>query len=374
MAEEEVVEWTVQGHRVRVVSDSRAVPTRLWPAALVAAEILLADPRVARWHVLELGCGVGLLGALPSAILRTASLTLTDRVSSALALRNRCSERVAVAALDWAAPCVPARLDLVVMSDVAYDTTCAPQLARCLQHLLAAHPCAQALWVEGIRDQDDDDVFVAALARSGLVVDDWPYCDGQLPARVFADRRRCRTGLDFIDHRIAVRRVRMATSLEPLHPNHWTRYRAVRLRALADAPDAFCASLAGAQAMSEAEWRGRLEPSDRRVTLVAVDGAADVGLVATCLQDDGCAHVYQMWVAPEARGRGVGRLLLHRALSHAREWGAPAVLLSVFPHNAAAIGLYQSVGFAFIDDDDGATCRPMRVELRVSAPSDSTQE
>ena len=51
-----------------------------------------------------------------------------------------------------------------------------------------------------------------------------------------------------------------------------------------------------------------------------------------------------MWVLPEQRGRGGGRLLIDAALE-ARPPGAHKIELEVFPDNAAAIELYRSVGF-----------------------------
>jgi ribosomal protein S18 acetylase RimI-like enzyme len=51
-----------------------------------------------------------------------------------------------------------------------------------------------------------------------------------------------------------------------------------------------------------------------------------------------------MWVLPDQRGRGGGRLLIDAALE-ARPPDAHKIELEVFPDNAAAIELYRSVGF-----------------------------
>jgi ribosomal protein S18 acetylase RimI-like enzyme len=50
-------------------------------------------------------------------------------------------------------------------------------------------------------------------------------------------------------------------------------------------------------------------------------------------------------VAADERGRGVGRRLMERALAWATRVGIEKVVLSVYPHNDAAIGLYRSFGF-----------------------------
>jgi RimJ/RimL family protein N-acetyltransferase len=52
-----------------------------------------------------------------------------------------------------------------------------------------------------------------------------------------------------------------------------------------------------------------------------------------------------MAVARDWRGRGVGGALLAAAIEWAREHGLHKLSLSVFAHNAGAIGLYRKVGF-----------------------------
>lgn len=52
-----------------------------------------------------------------------------------------------------------------------------------------------------------------------------------------------------------------------------------------------------------------------------------------------------MLVAAGQRRRGVGDALLTAAVAWAREVGAAEVVLHVFPHNAAAIALYDNHGF-----------------------------
>jgi RimJ/RimL family protein N-acetyltransferase len=59
------------------------------------------------------------------------------------------------------------------------------------------------------------------------------------------------------------------------------------------------------------------------------------------------AHELGMSIAPGHRGRGGGGLLLDAILAAARaDEGVHKVALQVWPHNAAAIGLYVSRGFA----------------------------
>jgi len=53
-----------------------------------------------------------------------------------------------------------------------------------------------------------------------------------------------------------------------------------------------------------------------------------------------------MWVAPPARSSGIGRLLIDEVITWAIDSYHSKILLDVGDHNTAAIGLYQSKGFA----------------------------
>jgi hypothetical protein len=94
-------------------------------------------------------------------------------------------------------------------------------------------------------------------------------------------------------------------------PDEWWLYRDLRLRALQDAPDAFGSTYAHECQRADSDWRTRLErgaASLRDLPLVAeVDGAPS-GLAWARLEDEvpAVAHLYQMWVAPERRGRAWG--------------------------------------------------------------------
>lgn len=57
------------------------------------------------------------------------------------------------------------------------------------------------------------------------------------------------------------------------------------------------------------------------------------------------AQILDIAVAPEQRGRGLGRFLMEKAFEVAREKGAELMALEVRESGAAAIGLYHSLGF-----------------------------
>jgi GNAT superfamily N-acetyltransferase len=125
----------------------------------------------------------------------------------------------------------------------------------------------------------------------------------------------------------------------------WRRVRALRLRALADAPDAFGTTLAEDEARPEASWRARLD-DPACATFLAKDEGRDVGVVfAAPFEGRGGAGLFGLWVAPEARGTGVGEALVREVVAWARAAGHGRLALDVGDANAPAIALYARTGF-----------------------------
>ncbi|MFC5460818.1 GNAT family N-acetyltransferase [Massilia niabensis] len=142
----------------------------------------------------------------------------------------------------------------------------------------------------------------------------------------------------------------MTVMVRPLAGSEWPLYRALRLRALADAPAAFGSTLAREQDLKDEDWAWRLglaATSGRDHALVAeVDGAA-VGLAWAKFDanDPQVVNLFQMWVAPEGRGQGVAAALLAEAVAWARSRKARTMQLGVMEGNEGARRLYERAGF-----------------------------
>jgi putative acetyltransferase len=80
------------------------------------------------------------------------------------------------------------------------------------------------------------------------------------------------------------------------------------------------------------------------IILVAEAGGGPVGELGLHLARYGVADM-GMAVAAGWRGRGVGTALLAEAVVRARKAGAHKLALQVWPHNTAAIALYERFGF-----------------------------
>jgi ribosomal protein S18 acetylase RimI-like enzyme len=131
----------------------------------------------------------------------------------------------------------------------------------------------------------------------------------------------------------------------------WQRLRDVRLRALAQDPDAFLETHAEAATFPDERWKERATPDAEGSSFVVErDGRFD-GLVSCFVADDpATVFLVAMWVAPELRGTGVAPGLVERVVEWAREHRAERVCLSVEPDNERAARLYEKCGFGETSD------------------------
>jgi ribosomal protein S18 acetylase RimI-like enzyme len=124
----------------------------------------------------------------------------------------------------------------------------------------------------------------------------------------------------------------------------WEALREVRLRSLADAPEAFATTHAEAMLRLESwwrEWAARTASDDRQAMFLAWDGPEAIG-ISGAYGGPPRFDVVSMWTDPACRGRGVGAALLQAAIAFA---GDAPVFLSVTENNDAARRLYERHGF-----------------------------
>jgi len=134
-------------------------------------------------------------------------------------------------------------------------------------------------------------------------------------------------------------------TIDELEPRDWRDFRDIRVRALGDAPDAFCMTLADAEQESEDMWRGRLSTPDP--ILVVRDAGTPVAMGGGWVPSEQHDRmvVWGMWTAPEARGHGHGRSLITWLLDWASQREITTVELHVTEGNDAARRLYEQCGF-----------------------------
>jgi ribosomal protein S18 acetylase RimI-like enzyme len=127
----------------------------------------------------------------------------------------------------------------------------------------------------------------------------------------------------------------------------WERARDLRLRALADAPEAFARSLEEEERLSESAWRERIAPSDSRVWFIeATDDNEFVGMAVGAVDDPSkTAYLFGMWVEPERRRSGIGKSLVETVIEWGRARGAVHIELEVNELARPAVALYEACGF-----------------------------
>ena len=140
------------------------------------------------------------------------------------------------------------------------------------------------------------------------------------------------------------------TVLHRITPERASHYKAVRLRALLDTPNAFGSTYARESQFTEEEWGKRAANLDgeRAVGYLAFDGDQYCGIVGCFLHegDPLTADLVSMWVAPGYRRLGVGRLLIDAVQSWAADRGVKTLLLMVTSCNQEGMEFYRRLGFS----------------------------
>ena len=127
-------------------------------------------------------------------------------------------------------------------------------------------------------------------------------------------------------------------------PDEWVRWRDMRLNALREAPESFCSSLSEWENQGERRWRDRLV--DVSVNFIARLDGHDAGMVSAMASDQE-VELLSMWVAPFARGRGVGDELVNAVIKWSDSHLGRRLILRVLSGNHRAAALYLRRGFEY---------------------------
>ncbi len=124
----------------------------------------------------------------------------------------------------------------------------------------------------------------------------------------------------------------------------------IRLRALQDNPEAFGSTYEETLQRGKESFRQRLRQPHAETFYTGAFDESLVGIVGF-YRESGAkgqhkGYIISMYVAPEQRGRGIGKALVAEAIAQARTIpGLEQLLLSVVTSNTAARRLYRSLGF-----------------------------
>nr|WP_290367954.1 GNAT family N-acetyltransferase [Cupriavidus taiwanensis] len=142
----------------------------------------------------------------------------------------------------------------------------------------------------------------------------------------------------------------MRMEIRLLTPADAAAFQALRLQGLAEAPEAFAASLEEEQDRPLEAVAGRLAASEGKAVFGAFDGEALAGVVGVMREENAKhrhkAFIWGMYVAPGWRDRKLGRALMDRAMAQAAAMpGVRQVTLCVNAGSTGAVRLYESLGF-----------------------------
>ncbi len=168
----------------------------------------------------------------------------------------------------------------------------------------------------------------------------------------------------------ADRQTQYMTAIEPITPLNTFLFKAVRLRALQDAPHAFSSTYAKEIRLTDSDWIKRVERwnGESGAGFLAMDEDTACGIAGSFLDENDAtrAQLISMWTAPTHRQRGVGRLLVNDILNWARGRNASVLRLMVTSNNEPAIQFYQRLGFAATGRTEPYPNDPAVIEYEMS--------
>lgn len=153
--------------------------------------------------------------------------------------------------------------------------------------------------------------------------------------------------------------------------DEWRRLRSIRFEALANTPTAYITTLDKAKAFPDSVWIDRAEAGSNgadQATMIAVDGAATLGMAVGLLRPDarpGVVPIVSVYVSPQARRTGTGRRLMDGVEDWARSKSATMTSLWVVDGNDVASSFYDQLGYVATLDRQKISVPPIRWETRL---------
>jgi len=131
----------------------------------------------------------------------------------------------------------------------------------------------------------------------------------------------------------------------------WAGFKAIRLEALRESPQAFGAKYADEILLTDEQWQNRVRfyQEDAGTSfMLGFIGEVPVAMAGAYRDKakNGVAHLYSVWTAPAWRGKGVTMQLIEPLADWARANGLPIMEGWVTTHNERALGFYRKAGFA----------------------------
>lgn len=152
-----------------------------------------------------------------------------------------------------------------------------------------------------------------------------------------------------------------------VRPGDGPDLRALRLRALEDAPTAFGQTLADARAKPDEHWES-WAASETTATYAGIDDGVWLGMAGGYVMHDepASAMLFGMWVDPRVRGTGLAADLVAHVLAWARTTPCERLTLWVTDGNARARRFYGRCGFTLTDGEIPLPSHPEHTLVRMA--------
>jgi ribosomal protein S18 acetylase RimI-like enzyme len=160
--------------------------------------------------------------------------------------------------------------------------------------------------------------------------------------------------------------------IRPVRAFEAVALRSLRLEALRESPRAYFGSWEAEAALPLSDWvQWAVDPA--RVMFVAESGARWLGMAGAFSYPagGGTVSLWWLWVAPEARGKGLAHRLFEKRAAWARERGATRLELAVAEDNVPALALYFGLGLRFTGERRTMASDPSRAELFLECSLDT---
>lgn len=136
--------------------------------------------------------------------------------------------------------------------------------------------------------------------------------------------------------------------IEPLHPSDWTEVRRIYLEGIETGNATF-----ETEAPTWEAWDAAHRADCR---LAAREEQGLLGWAAITPVSDRCVYGgvgdLSVYVSRDARGRGVGRLLLAALIEESEQAGVWTLQAGIFPENEPSLKLHRSLGFRLVGRRD----------------------
>ncbi len=133
-------------------------------------------------------------------------------------------------------------------------------------------------------------------------------------------------------------------TIEPLREEHWPAVARIYAEGIATGNATFETDVPTFERWDAAHLAGH--------SFVALRDGEPVGWAAVSAVSDRCVYdgvvENSVYVAAEARGCGVGRLLLERLIASTEAAGIWTIQTGIFPENDASVRLHERVGFEIV--------------------------